>query len=867
MTTTFSQAAKRVAYPFFEEPVNVIVPEKLSSQDTKEVTNLVADMMTSGDCTVDYRVRDAEACLERHLRLAGRKLFLLSHGRIALLLALEALGVGDDERRNEVICPSFAYQAVLDVIRMRRLKPVFADVDGLTMNADKASILKAITDKTSAIILVDNYGLPNDYESIIKTIKAVDNSIQVIIDSAESFGASYKGAQVGGYGDAVALSFSFSKPLQCGKGGGLIVSDHIANRIRKGKLLEQNVWFKGCQLDPFRALALQLTLKNLVRNVALRNQVAAMYRDRLGQLPGISFQTIPEWATSAHTHFPIVIDENDFRMDRATLKWLLSTQNVYTKEYFAAQHRVCGGIPDETLPNSSHLSRNVLALPIGSSISAATARAICDLIQMFQRNAREFACLSVVKWTNKALLALESGEIEAASNFLEMTVRSCAFQGSTIWRDFYAEARRKIADGYSPASLKEFVGKYKDAEERTAEACGKSGDDLLTDLICACKLRRLGFRHLENRRCGSATALYASIVEKYKRANFPEMAECYSTIRHSIDRCFELGRNGKPGAMPGKRDENILVLGANGFVGRNLVAKIQNNGFGKITGVGLLSTHDCIANDMMQIQAEIHCASGSGLQFFDVDVRNVNALESILNDGNFGTIIILLPFSDIRFFEMEVAFSLSSMLGQGFIKIVEYAAKRRARLIQMSTAALYTSPDTAAKKESWNVNPFQNMYTEGKRIMEILAEISGIDVVTFRSANIFGIDDQPKRVIPNMIARAKEGRVLYANNETMQFIHVSDVVTAIEAAIRREIPAGLYNLGTDEEIKIRNLAEIIRESPAMKGKTSRSHVICPDVNGNYKIMDFSKIIGTNAWQGVVSLNKGLIEKIEGPRGT
>src|SRR5689334_4367824 len=140
----------------------------------------------------------------------------VSSGTDALVLILMALGVG---KGDAVFCPSFTFSATAESVALVGATPVFVDVLESTFNIDPASLELAIAKAQSldlapkAIMAVDIFGLPADYEAINKI--AQKHNLKVIDDAAQSFGGTYHNRKVGMLGDVTATSFFPAKPLGC----------------------------------------------------------------------------------------------------------------------------------------------------------------------------------------------------------------------------------------------------------------------------------------------------------------------------------------------------------------------------------------------------------------------------------------------------------------------------------------------------------------------------------------------------------------------------------------------------------------------------------------------------------------------------
>jgi perosamine synthetase len=144
-------------------------------------------------------------------------------------LVLHSLGIGPGD---EVIVPSLTFIASVNVIRHAGAMPVFADVDPATYNIDPADVARKITERTRAVLPVDQIGLPCDIDSINEI--AARYGIRVIDDAACAFGSRNRNRPVGSLAEVTIFSLHARKVVTTGEGGMIVTNDHaLAERLRR----------------------------------------------------------------------------------------------------------------------------------------------------------------------------------------------------------------------------------------------------------------------------------------------------------------------------------------------------------------------------------------------------------------------------------------------------------------------------------------------------------------------------------------------------------------------------------------------------------------------------------------------------------
>jgi len=215
----------------------------------------------------------------------------VSNGTDAIVLALLALGIGPGDG---VICPTFTYYATAGAAASIGARPVFADIDRDTYNISLESVERILSRKNKlkikAIIPVHLYGQCADMDGILKL--AAKFKLKVIEDTAQAFGAEYKGKKAGTLGDCGTVSFYPGKNLGAFGDAGLILTDSKDVAERLNILRNQGnsdkyyhvVLGRNNRLDTIQAVVLDVKLKYLDGWNKKRQEIARYYNENLAGL-------------------------------------------------------------------------------------------------------------------------------------------------------------------------------------------------------------------------------------------------------------------------------------------------------------------------------------------------------------------------------------------------------------------------------------------------------------------------------------------------------------------------------------------------------------------------------------------------------
>ncbi|MFD1361134.1 DegT/DnrJ/EryC1/StrS family aminotransferase [Lentibacillus salinarum] len=208
-------------------------------------------------------------------------------GTDALELSLKALAIGPGD---DVITTPFTFFATAGAIAQVGARPVFADIEKDTYNIDPASIEKAITQNTKAIMVVHLYGKAANMQEIMRIADNYD--LRVIEDACQAIGTEYNGKRVGSIGDIGCFSFFPSKNLGAFGDAGLVTTNQpeLYEKIRglrnhgSTKKYHHSAIGMNSRLDEMQAAVLLVKLYYLDIFLHKRKESANRYTENLHRL-------------------------------------------------------------------------------------------------------------------------------------------------------------------------------------------------------------------------------------------------------------------------------------------------------------------------------------------------------------------------------------------------------------------------------------------------------------------------------------------------------------------------------------------------------------------------------------------------------
>jgi len=322
-----------------------------------------------------------------------RHVITCANGTDALHLSLLALGIGPGDA---IITSPFTFFATAEVISLVGAVPVFSDIDAKTFNLCPDKLVSTIREvearaelKLKAVITVDLFGLPSDYERIESVCE--EYGLELIEDAAQGFGGEINGKRAGSFGSIATTSFFPAKPLGCyGDGGALFTDcDHLAETLRslrvhgKGDNKYDNVRIGlNSRLDTLQAAVLLEKLRVFPDEVDRRNQVADTYLAYLEET-ALELPVVPPGYRSSWAQFTVLAGNKSIRDSCMNA---LKAQGIPSAIYYPKPlHRQQAFLSLESnevspLVISEEYSNRVFSLPMHPYLDLGELKVVCDVL-------------------------------------------------------------------------------------------------------------------------------------------------------------------------------------------------------------------------------------------------------------------------------------------------------------------------------------------------------------------------------------------------------------------------------------------------------------------------------------------------------
>jgi len=347
------------------EPVPLAKPVLGAEEERAVIEVLRSGRLSLGPKLAEFEGLFAETVGARHASA-------VSSGTAGLHLALRVVGVKDGD---EVVTSPFSFVASANAVVFERARPVFADIDPVTLDLDPQAAEAAVSTRTTALLPVHIFGYPADMDALGALAKR--HGLGVVEDACEALGARYAdGSVVGSLESPAVFAFYANKQLTTGEGGMVTTGSaqakqRIDSERNQGRAPDMD-WLDHDRLGfNYRlsdiACALGIAqLGRLAEMLAGRRRVAALYREALGDIEEL---TLPcEERGGLRRGWFVFVVQLPHAADRDETVRALAARGIQSKPYLPAIHlmsyyRERFGHREGEFPVCEDIAARSLALP------------------------------------------------------------------------------------------------------------------------------------------------------------------------------------------------------------------------------------------------------------------------------------------------------------------------------------------------------------------------------------------------------------------------------------------------------------------------------------------------------------------------
>ncbi|HEY3181653.1 MAG TPA: DegT/DnrJ/EryC1/StrS family aminotransferase [Gaiellaceae bacterium] len=312
----------------------------------------------------------------------------VSSGTAGLHLCMRLAGVGPGD---EVITSPYSFVASANCAMYEGATPVFADIDPRTFNLDPAAVEAAVTERTKAVVAVDIFGYPAEYDELRATCD--HHGLSLVEDACEALGARYKGAPLGSHGWPAVFAFYPNKQITTGEGGAVVTGSadehELLVSLRNQGRLETSSWLQhgrfgfNYRLDDLSAALGIGQLEKLDRILPARREVASRYAELLA---GIDVETpLADDADHERSWFVYVV-KLPAGVDRDAVIARLGEEGIACAPYLPSIHlqpymRERFGFAEGLCPVSEDCSARTMAIPFHARLESEDQERVVERLR------------------------------------------------------------------------------------------------------------------------------------------------------------------------------------------------------------------------------------------------------------------------------------------------------------------------------------------------------------------------------------------------------------------------------------------------------------------------------------------------------
>jgi perosamine synthetase len=354
----------------------------------------VIEVLKSNQLSLGPKVIEFENAVAAYI---GRKYAVaVNSGTSGMFLAMEAMGIGPGD---EVITTPFTFIATVNCIIGVGAKPVFVDIDPVSLNVDPKRIEAAITKKTKALLPVIVFGNPTGIDEVCRIGKK--HNLPVVEDSCEGLGTVYKGKKAGSFGHVGFFGFYPNKQCTMGEGGVIVTDDRelaelcgsLRNQgrgIGSGWLGHERFGY-NYRLSDINAAIGVVQVSRIEEFKRKRRAVANMYQVALADEGRVIVPREPADTDMSWFVFVIRLKENYTVEQRDMLLKRMAENQVQVSNYFPPVHLQPFMVREYgyklgDFPITDSVCRSTIALPFHNNL---TQEQVTEVVRVLKKSLDE----------------------------------------------------------------------------------------------------------------------------------------------------------------------------------------------------------------------------------------------------------------------------------------------------------------------------------------------------------------------------------------------------------------------------------------------------------------------------------------------
>jgi perosamine synthetase len=323
--------------------------------------------------------------------IGTRRAVAVNSGTSGLFLCMLSMGIGPGD---EVITTPFTFIASANCIMMAGARPVFVDIDPVSLNMDAAKIEAAITDKTRAILPVEVFGNPAGFDDLCDI--AQRHRLPVIEDSCEALGSALNGKRSGTFGKMSVFAFYPNKQITTGEGGMIMTDDDALadmcvslrnqGRGKGGGWLGHERLGYNFRLSDINCVLGIVQLSRIEEIKEKRRQVAGVYQEMLTSEARLIVPSEAEGCDVSWFVFVVRLAEDFTQEQRDRILDAMRERGIQVSNYFPPVHLQPFmveqfGCKSGDFPVTESVAARTIALPFYNNLSRDEVATVCKTLK------------------------------------------------------------------------------------------------------------------------------------------------------------------------------------------------------------------------------------------------------------------------------------------------------------------------------------------------------------------------------------------------------------------------------------------------------------------------------------------------------